>query len=336
MATIRDVAKRANVSVATVSAVITGKKRVSPELRARVEDALEALDYRPNALARGLFTGKTKTIALLVPSIANPGFSKALFGVETAAMKRGYAVFVANTEGSPKQVETYIERLIEMRADGVLIALTWELAQPSIIQRLRSHGLEVVGLSGGRALSQIDCFLGDEERAGYTLGQYLARLGHKHLAFIGPGDSHVAELRLRGIAAALDAAGTSHTISRIATDSYDAEGARRATLELIASGTNFTCLITFNDLMGTSALSALSGQGFAVPEQVSVATFGDFYASLTTPPLTTLSFSELHAGELAVHRLLDRIEEKFTGEPETVRIPLELMIRGSTRAAAGT
>ena len=67
-----------------------------------------------------------------------------------------------------------------------------------------------------------------------------------------------------------------------------------------------------------------------------MATFGDFYASLTTPPLTTLSFSELHAGELAVHRLLDRIEEKFTGEPETVRIPLELMIRGSTRAAAGT
>lgn len=337
MASIRDVAKRAGVSIATVSAVMTGKRPVSAELRARVEKALKELDYRPNALARALYEKRSRTIAFLVPSIANPGFSKALQQVEKAADERGYAVFVANTEGLERRVEACQHRLLDMRVDGVLIALTWELAKPEVVETFHRHKVEVVGLSGGRILDSIDCYLGNEERAGEDIGRYLINLGHRRIAFIGPERSHVGTSRLQGLQKAMEEAGIETPADMFfATSSYGRADGYEAALNLLATPGAYSAIVVFNDLMASGVLAALYSQGLQVPNHLSVATFGDEYAQVTTPNLTTMVYNEGLAGWMATQRLLDRIEGICTAPPETHLQTMKLVIRGSTRLAEGT
>jgi LacI family transcriptional regulator len=332
LTTIRQVAEQAQVSIATVSAVITGNRPVSAKLRARVEDAMNKLDYRPNALARALYSNRTQTIAFMVPSIANPGFSNALHAVETIANQRGYSVFVCNTNGSPAVATQYQKRLLEMRIDGVLIALTWELADAQFIDAFHKHNVQVVGLSGGRVMPGIPCYLGDEEQGGYDLGCYLTSLGHRCCAFVGPKESAVGKLRLKGLRAAFELVDGSVPDTLLAyTDTYDASAGRRAVYDLLLKKERFSCVVGFNDVFATGILSALTDQGFSVPERISVATFGDVYAPFTHPAMTTMVYQEAQAGTLAATCLLDRITGKSV-ENEVHRIPLTLEVRASTRA----
>lgn len=332
MVTIREVAARAGVSVATVSAVMTGKRRVSPELRERVEKALVELDYRPNALARALYSKRTNTIGFLVPAIANPGFSNALRQVEVTADAHGYAVLVCNTEGSPDRVEAYRHRLIDMRVDGVLLALTWELARPEVVEGFRRHGIAVVGLSGGRPVDGIDCFLADEEQGGYALGRYLQSLGHRRCAFIGPEQSAVANLRLSGLRKALAEVGETLPPELLSwAQTYTMEAGEEAALRLLGRGEPLSAVVVFNDMMAAGVMAALEGQGLSVPQEVSVATFGNVYAKVVRPQLTAMVYGEAEAGELAVRCLLNRIDGKLSGPGTTRLLPMELAIRASTR-----
>lgn len=332
LATIRQVAELAQVSVATVSAVITGNRPVSDKLRLRVEKAMKEMDYQPNALARALYLNRTQTIAYMVPSIANPGFSNALHAVETVANQRGYSVFVCNTNGSATLAAQYQKRMLELRIDGVLLALTWELANPQFIQTFHKHNVEVVGLSGGRVVPGIPCYLGDEEQAGHTLGRYLTSLGHRCCAFIGPKDSAVGELRLKGLRAAFESVGGSVPDTLLAyTDNYDASAGGRAVYELLLKNERFTCVVGFNDYITTGILSALNDQGFLIPERVSVATFGNLHAPFTNPPMTTMVYPEEQAGTMAATCLLDQLAGKSI-ENEAHLIPLSLEVRESTHA----
>lgn len=336
LATIREVAKRAHVSVATVSAVINNTKRVSPEVRDRVEAAIAELDYRPNALARGLFKGRTKTIALLVPAISNHAFSDNLLAIEEYANQHGYAVFIANTMGSKDLADQYSDRLIEARVDGVLITMTWELARLELVERFARHGIPVVGLSGARTLPSIDCFIVDERKAGFDLGRYLTVLGHRSCAFIGPRQSAVASMRLEGLGEAFASAGhTFHNEFISVTDKYDVTGGKEAMASLLSRGVQCSCIVAFNDLLAVGALSVLQSQGFAVPHDISLATFGDHYAHLSVPPLTTMVHSDFELGKLAVERLLEQIDASTpsTSAPHHVRsVHKRLVIRDSTRS----
>ncbi len=332
VATIRDVAKKAGVSVATVSAVITGKKRVSEELSTRVKRAMNELDYHPNALARALYTNRTNSVAFLVPDIANHGFSRALHAVEQVFDERDVSVFVCNTGGDPALVARYQKRLIDMRVDGVILALTWELAWPEIVDGFKRHGVHVVGLSGGRPLDGIDCFLADEMLGGYDLGRYLVGLGHRACAFIGPSQSAVGDQRLSGLRRAFRESGGELPDALIVTTSvYTSEGGREAALRLVASGEPFTCIVAFNDLMAVGVVAALEEQGMDVPQHVSVATFGDTYASLTRPRLTTMVYDEKVAGTKAAERLFGRIKGDYESRPEQHLIRMRIAINTSTR-----
>lgn len=330
----REVAERAKVSVATVSAVINNTKRITPEVRARVLKAMEELNYRPNALARSLFAGKSKTIAFLVPTISNPAFSDNLFAIEKYANERGYAVFIANTRGSRELVENYVNRLIEMRVAGVITALTWELSRQELVDQFARFDIKVVGCSGGRSLDSIDCFLVDERKAGYDLGKYLIGLGHERCAYIGPKDSAVGTLRFEGLKEAYESAGIELLPTLISwTDSYEQDASERAAYQLIARGEPFSCVVVFNDFAAMSVLQVLKNQGLLVPQHVSLATFGDYYAKLTSPRLTTMAHDDYVMGKQAVQKLLQSIEGDVT-EPSVHFIHKEPRIRESTIAVA--
>lgn len=332
VATIRDVAKHAGVSVATVSAVITGKKRVSDELRKRVQKSLAELDYRPNALARALYTSRTNSIAFLMPDIGNHGFSRALHAVEQVSNERDVSVFVCNTGGDPDLAARYQKRLIDMRVDGVIIALTWELARAEIVDGFLKHDVEVVGLSGGRPLDGIDCFLANESLGGYDLGRYLAGIGHGTCAFIGPQHSAVAEQRITGLRRAFkERGGDVPDQLVVSSNAYQSAGGREATLRLIATGEPFSCIVAFNDLIATGIVDALEEQGIKVPDHVSVATFGETYSELIRPRLTTMIYNEKVAGKLAAEKLFGRVNGDTSSNRDHHLIRMKLSVNQSTR-----
>ncbi len=326
----REVAKRAGVSVATVSAVLNQTKRVTPEVKKRVEEALVALDYRPNALARGLFTGKTRMIAFFVPSVSNPVFGENAAAIEEYANQHGYSVFIANTRGSRSLADEYSNRLIEMRVDGVIITLTWENARDELVERLQRHGIKVVGISGSRLRRDIDCFMVDEEGAGYALGRYLLSLGHMRFAFVGTRESAVTELRLRGLQRAFAQRGVTIPSQMIFWAASSAEDAREdASSRLLAQVDDYSCVVASYDLLATSILRKLLREGIPVPGRVALATFGDHYARITVPGLSTMFYAEYEIGRLAVKRLLEIVEHPGTA-PECVTFERQLVSREST------
>ena len=155
-------AKRAGVSVATVSAVINGSRPVSDELRKRVQQAIAELDYRPNLVARALYTRRTQSLGLLVPSITNTFFAAVVKAAEETAHEKGYAVFVGNTDGDPDKSRAYADRMLAMGVDGLLVVLSWDVVASGLIETFRSRGVPVVGVAGGRLVPDIDCFVSDD------------------------------------------------------------------------------------------------------------------------------------------------------------------------------
>ncbi len=331
IATIRDVAQRAGVSVATVSAVINNSKPVSAKLRSRVEAVIHEMDYRPNLIARALFTKHTQNLAFLVPSITNPFFSTVLRYVENTAHARGYAVFVGSTEGDPAKVQSYSRHMQAMGIDGLLAVLSWDMVSSPLIPALLEHGLPVVGVAGGRIIPEIDCFVIDDVGAGEQAARYLFGLGHRDIAFLGVVDSQQTALRYEGVKRALVQNGLEpdpHLLVQV--EGHDEEHALKAVSQLVMSNTAFTAVIAFNDMMALGALSALDELGFAVPDDVSVIGFDDTVSGYSKPKLTTVACPKQALGEQATARLMARIEG-YAEPPATYRLPTELVARQSTK-----
>ena len=330
--TIRDVAQRAGVSVSTVSAVLTGRKPVSPALRARVEQAMAELRYRPSLLARALQTRRTESLALLVPSLANPFFTGLLRAVEQTAHAHGYSVFVGSTEGDPAKVAFYRDRLLAMGVDGVLLVLSWDIVSQGVAGSLLAEGVPVVGVAGARIVPEIDCFVSDDVEAGRVAGRYLLGLGHRRIAFVGALDSETTALRYQGLAEALDAAGVSADERLLVrARGYGEDDGYAAVTELLLRAVPFTAVVAFNDVMALGVLNALEDQGLEVPGRVSVVGFDDTTSAYARPKMTTVACPKETIGARGVARLLERIRGEGPERPEVVRLPVSLVVRASTR-----
>jgi DNA-binding LacI/PurR family transcriptional regulator len=335
LATIHDVARYAGVSVGTVSAVLNGSGRVSPKLQQKVDEAIQALDYRPSHYARALKRQRTHSLAYLVPDVTNPGFASILRATTRAARQRDYTVFVFDTGGDPDAARESVERVIELRVDGVILSLTWDLAHPELVDALRRRDIEAVGISGSRPVDSIDCFLWDEVNAGYTLARYLLRLGHRVLAFLHPADSESAGRRLQGIRDAYQEAGIpTSSIHTYPVGGYTTKDAYEGTLQAISSAVPFSALIAFNDAFVTGATAALADQGLWIPEHISVATFGNSHTTFSRPQITSMTYDYESVGARASRRLLDRIEKEYDGEPRCEYVPMDLVVRPSCRAVS--
>jgi LacI family transcriptional regulator len=328
--TIRDVAAQARVSVATVSAVLNGSRPVRAALRARVEDAIQALGYRPNLIARALNTRRSHTLALLVPSLTNPMFVRLAEIVEGAAHTAGYALFVAVSQGRPERAREQVERLITLGVDGLLAVLSWDIVEGLPRQRMERHGVPVVGVGGSRTISNVDCLVTDDEQAGRVAGRYLAALGHKAVWFIGVTGSQATELRARGLQDSLssDAGSDSHLWITYANGHGELDGAQ-AIETMLKEGTDASAVVALNDAMAVGALNALRAAGIRVPDCISVIGFGDTVSSFSFPKLSTLAYPVEDIGRASVQRILARINGDDA--PAQIRwFSAQLIIRAST------
>jgi LacI family transcriptional regulator len=334
MASITEVARRAGVSVATASRVVSAADYpVSPATRERVLEAARELDYVPNALARGLLKSRVPVVGVIVHDITDPYFAEVVRGVEDAATGSGYLVITCSSERDADREREYIRLLRSMRAAAVVFAgsgLDDPGANEEIARHLaamRADGAAVVHLSP-HADGVPD--VGVDNAAGIeAMVTALAALGHRRIAFLaGPRALFVARDRLRGYRRGLEAAGIPFEPALVLHGGFDREAGAGGVDALLAGTAPFTALCCANDLLALGALARLAELGVAVPDDVSVAGFDDIsVAAITAPSLSTVRLPLRELGRRGFAHA-DRALEGGTAPSET--LPTTLVLRAST------
>jgi LacI family transcriptional regulator len=330
MATIREVAESAGVSYATVSHVINNTRLVSPETRERVVAAMAALNYRPNALARSLRQGKTNTIGLVLPDSANPFFAEISRGIEDEAFKKGYSVFLCNTELDMQRELFYVDVLSKKQVDGIIFVAAGD--QADSLDFLVRRNMPVVMIDRNVPNVEIDAVLTDNQLGGFLATSHLLELGHKRIACIaGPSSITPSAERIIGYRKALEEASLSYDEKLILRGDYHAQSGMEITHSILSMDPRPTAIFALNDLMAIGALRAAAEAGCSVPGDLAVIGYDDLeIARFTNPPLTTIAQPKKEIGAQAVNLLVDRMSRKSRPPSRLVLAP-ELIVRGSTQ-----
>jgi DNA-binding LacI/PurR family transcriptional regulator len=324
----RQVARRADVSLATVSRVLSGSTTVGDASRRRVLDAVEAMGYRPNRLARNLRRQQADMIGVVVSDIENPHFSETVRVVEDEAYKAGYRVLLCNTDETADKQQAYLEM---MAAERVLAAIVSPAdAQAAGVDALLSLGIPVVAF---------DRMIGDERTDAVVCAnveglrratEHLIWLGHERVAFLGGRtDVETGAERLEGYTLAMRAAG----LTPFALDGgFRTEGAEQAVEDLLTHAQRPTALLVANNLMTLGAMRALRRAGIGIPDEIALVGVDDPpWAELVDPPLTAVAQPVRLMARTAMQLVLERLEGRRV-ETRRVVLPLELRVRRSCGA----
>jgi LacI family transcriptional regulator len=330
MATISDVARRARVTTATVSNVITQRVPVSAKTRARVLEAIEELGYRPNLVARGLAQGKTFTFALVVPTISNPFFAEVVEEVERIADQHDYQLLLSMTHNSPEEGKRHLERMASRWVDGFIVM--GMAADISDVQELQHAGKEVV-LSvwnqdpRAHTFPLVDI---DFRLAGELATRHLLDCGHQRIAAII--EEPVQLTRRKGYQAALAEAGFPLVPEYICQGDSSFESGYQAALALLALPQPPTAIFAGNDWMALGAIEAITSQGLSVPRDLAVVGVDDIsQAAHAHPPLTTISIPKREMARAAAELLLRHIQgADMPEEPTKILVSPHLIVRQST------
>ena len=273
MPTIKDVAKHAGVSVATVSAVINRDSgvKVSKELTEKVEKAIKELNYRPNRIARALSRKQTQTIAYVVPSVSNAFFAQMAQLIEDKAFAKRYGVYLCNTHSNSDRVELYKDILIENRVAGVITTLTWDIIEKGFIEAIQEENIPIIGLAGARVVEGIDTITFNDVRGAEIATNYLLEKGHQKIGFIGIKNSKTTKQRLQGYKKALHGAKLEVDERYIERGkSFNREEGYTLAQKIYEKCPDLTALFVYNDVMAAGVLDGLNDLGLRVPRDVAV------------------------------------------------------------------
>lgn len=332
---IKKVAEHANVSTATVSRLINNTSYISPETAKRVWRAIEELGYYPNVNARGLASGKSSLLGLIVSDIVNPFFPELVKSFDEAALHHGYEIITANTNYDPTRTLLRVRRLIERRIDGVAI-MTSEMDQ-SLVDELSTRGIPIVFLDTGNVQENISNIRIDYEQGVSEAVNHLLELGHRRIGYIsGPLDLKSARIRRSAFLDFLGKNGIIEEEELVTVGDYKIKGGRKAMEKLLKLEEHPTAVLASNDLTAIGAMQTLRTHGLRVPEDVSLIGFDDIaLASFTDPPLTTVNISREKVAECAFESLFQLIKGKAESGRE-VHVGTNLVVRESTAKPAKT
>ena len=325
---LRDVAKAAKVSVGTVSNVLNRPEVVAPETLARVQGTIKDLGFVPNGFARHLRSGNSRTLGLIVPDVANPFFTEVARGVEDAASKRDYAVFLCNSDESASKEDRYINVLIEQQVRGVLITPTD--VKSDRLDAMRDRGI-AVALVDREIKGRKQCSVSVDDVHGGQLGiEYLTGLGHTDIAWVcGPDSIPQVADRGAGVAKAAKFAGAK--VETIRVSLMNTTQGEEAAKKILALKTTPTAIFCANDLVALGVMRTLRENKFKIPEQVSVLGYDDIeFAASAAVPLSSISQPAYQMGVTAADLLLNECEEADTHEHQQIRFQPQLVERAST------
>jgi LacI family transcriptional regulator len=334
MTTIHDIAKRSGVSVGTVSNVINNRLSVKDQTRRRVRRAISALNYNPNRVAKSLASGRTQTLAFIVPDICNPFFPEMVRGAIDTANLHGYELFLANIDNDPRKEIQYIENFIARGVDGLII-VTSDCSSEQVDQITRLNTQVVIVDREIKDLHR-DLVIVDNHACGYQAAQHLLAGGSEPIGMImGPLQTSTAQQRLKGARAAL-AARKRFDPDLVVSGTYTFESGFKLMQALLQDPKRVGGVLCANDMIAIGAIKAIQNAGRKVPQDVSVIGIDDIMLSrLVDPPLTTVRQPTFELGAVATRMILERIEGRTTGVPRKVILPGELVVRHSTRQPLG-
>ena len=329
MSSIRDVARLAGVSVATVSRALSMPEKVSKESLEKVHTAIAQVGYKPNMLARNFRSARAYAVVVLVPDIANPFYSLFIRALEDRAHQKGYAVLLGDTRGTPERELEYIRRVETRLADGIVqLRPSSEKSQnnvPADVPCVNACGCEYTNGPSIRI---------DNRGAAKSMVNYLLSLGHKRIGVIsGLKDNPHAIDRLQGYKEAIQEAGIAYERDLIAEGDFTMWSGLNAAFQFCNMKNRPTAIFSMNDEMAIGAMQTFKAQGIRIPEDMSVTGFDDIaYAKYCDPSLTTISQPAEEMGKMAMDMLLKIIEGEPLGQTECV-LPTEFIIRKSTAPA---
>jgi len=334
---IRDVARRAGVSIATVSRAVNRIPTVDPVLAERVWKAIEEVGYLPNTQARALVSGRSRMLGLIVSEITNPFFPELVQEFENLAVAQGYEVLIGSTNYEPERTESLIRRMLQRNVDGVAV-MTFGIEE-ELVQKLVEREFPLVFVDAGPDLPNIRVLKVNYGEGIRQAVQHLAALGHRHIAFIsGP-------LRLRSAVARRDAflksmgeLGLTAPAEHLVEGNHTMEGGIAAMEKLISLASLPTAVLCSNDMTAIGALHALYRTTHTVPLDVSVVGFDDIHlAQFMLPPLTTVQMSCKDLATAAVEALRAGIEKEHPkAAKKEWQIPTRLVVRQSSAFPRGT
>lgn len=334
---IRDVAKRAGVSIATVSRAVNGITSVDPDLAKRVWKAVEEVGYVPNPQARALVSGRSRILGLIVSEITNPFFPELVQEFENLAVAQGYEVMVGSTNYDPARTELLIRRMLQRSVDGVAV-MTFGIEE-NLVKKLVESEFPLVFVDAGPKLPNIRVLKVNYGEGIRETVQHLAALGHRAIAFIsGP-------LRLRSASARRDAflnsmaeLGLKVPAAHIAEGDHTMEGGMAAIELLTAVAPLPTAVVCSNDMTAIGVLHGLYRTTLNVPNDISVVGFDDIHlAQFMLPPLTTVQMSCKLLATAAVQALRAGIEPDHPKAAQKEwNIPTHLVVRQTTAFPRGT
>jgi DNA-binding LacI/PurR family transcriptional regulator len=320
-ATIKDIARMAGVSVSTVCRALAGPDQVRPDTRERVLQVAAEIGYQPNRAARGLITGRTGNLGIIVPDLANPFFPSVVKGVQGRAREADYAVFVADTDEVPT-VEVSLVRALSKQVDGIIVCSP-RMSEDDL--RLAASETPLVMLN--RRVGRIPSVTVDNVDGVRQAVAHLTALGHRRIGYVeGPKTSWANRERLRGLRAVASPSGVE--LVELGSFLPQFEGGVAAADQVIASGVS--AVIAYNDLIALGLLSRFASRGIAVPADISVVGCDDIALSaMVSPALTSISLPKETTGRAGVDVLLQLLQDPHRAGSSR-QLPAHLMVRGST------
>ena len=337
MVTIKDVAQRAGVSTATVSAVVNDAAWVSDETRARVRESAQALGYRPNRLARSLKTRASGTVGVIVSDLTNPYFTEVVRALGRALRDHDRTLLLCDAEQSYALGARYYETLLEKRVDGLVLI---GASVPADVVEAHAREAPVVAIERDYPAADVTCLLVDSEQGGYDATAHLVGLGRRRVATItgpsaGPGhETYGRAARHEGYRRALAEAGRPYDPDLVVEGDFQFAGGRAAMRTLLALPDPPDAVFAANDLMALGAMLEARLAGLRIPDDLAVVGYDDVpMAALVTPPLTTLAMPKEALGREAAALLDARLRDPDGVPARHQRFSAELVVRASTGAA---
>nr|WP_059173315.1 LacI family DNA-binding transcriptional regulator [Bacillus sp. FJAT-27445] len=308
--TIKDVAKKANVSIATVSRILNGQPGYSVKTKQKVLQVIDELGYQPNAVARGLINKKTHTIGVLFPSLWGSLVTEWLRGIEKAASDGGSSVIVCHTESNGEKTMKYLQLLGEKRVDGIIFAS--EVLQEEYYQVIKKMKVPLVLLSTKSDSLPVPYVKVDDFQAAYSATEYLIQKGHKSIGMIsGNSEDIIAGIpRIDGFIKAMkDNDIPFNENSIVKTRGFGFDEGKTGMRDLLSQKPDVTAIFAASDEIAIGAISTAYLLGKKVPEEISIIGYDNIdIASMSVPPLTTIHQPFIEMGEIAGKMLLDMME----------------------------
>jgi len=333
MSTIREVAKIAGVSVTTVSHVLNQTRFVATETEQRVKRAMLETGYRPNMLARSLRRGETRTLGLIVPDSANPFFAEVARKIEELAFNQQYSVILCNSDGNLEKERRYSEVLFNQQVDGIIFVASGDDTQS--VSELIHQKMPVVVMDRILDPIMVDTVISDNFLGGYLATKYLLELGHREIAIIrGPSNLTPSAERVTGYIKAMSEYNIDPPKSFFLVGDFHPRSGFEAGLQLLKETQRPTAIFACNDLMAIGVIRAICGQGFQVPDDISVIGYDDIeLANYTQPALTTYSQPITELAKSVLDLLYNRIQQ-YENPPQTIVLTGKIHQRQSVRKLA--